>query len=353
MPLSVFEGLRRPFYAQPVAIPLPATLRLWRGARFVRWGSHAHRAHRHPSHAPRGDLEARPVRRAAIAAGRAFKAITAPRGAQAILLASAVSTQQNRSETTPSRDARVSAVLSSLIAAAGRFNPDISGTSLASCLLSPKGAYTPTEGSRDYTKCASGDRVDIARDTAGPAPAFTHTLLHSSAKAATSAAIVYTFCACSPLSRVLLVHRPPSALRRPDRLPAVLGGRTPTRRRRSHVHPVPGWPSLSHRLIFMQRLCGALLPPIRQFPARSVHGLRCHSGHCVRFERHSRRSQLDSRLLATLDCDGRDAPLQGGRELESLQRRCRCRSRRRWLLRSRLSRAAVRAMRRRNILSVL
>ena len=49
-----------------------------------------------------------------------------------------------------------------LVTAAGRFNPDIGGSSPAACLVSPRGAYTPAAGSSDYIKCAPGTSAPAA-----------------------------------------------------------------------------------------------------------------------------------------------------------------------------------------------
>mmetsp|Transcript_34101 Transcript_34101/g.93726 ORF Transcript_34101/g.93726 Transcript_34101/m.93726 type:complete len:273 (+) Transcript_34101:970-1788(+) len=115
--------------------------------------------------------------------------------------------------------------------------------------------------------------------------------------------------------------RSPSALRRPDRLHPVLGGRASSKPRRSKLFPVPSRPPLCRRFNRMQRLRRGLLPPVRRFARHAVHILRVHPGGQLRFERNGGYAQPDCRLLAPLQIDTRDPSLQVGGELEPLQRR--------------------------------
>ena len=50
------------------------------------------------------------------------------------------------------------------VAAAGRYNPDIGGTSRLDCLPSPRGTYTATEGATDIVPCMAGARVGMTQE---------------------------------------------------------------------------------------------------------------------------------------------------------------------------------------------
>jgi hypothetical protein len=117
-------------------------------------------AHRNLSSARPAGGVALQVKRAAIALALALEGTTAMRGARAILRASAVTLAQARTCAPPLTQFAMTAYAPACSwirhAAAGRFYPNIGGTSESSCGAAPRGTCSPFAGAHEVIDCAPG-----------------------------------------------------------------------------------------------------------------------------------------------------------------------------------------------------
>jgi hypothetical protein len=159
LPLSAPKERRPPSRAPLARSPRRTTSLPARSAKFAPWALRAHLALRRRRRAPREDTGPLEARRTCCAPVRVCKDTFASRAAPAARLVCAVSAMKLDPTTRKTYASSLSAPHHDA-AAAGRYNPDISSTSSAACLLTSPGTYTPAAGMNDRMKCAAGAEAD-------------------------------------------------------------------------------------------------------------------------------------------------------------------------------------------------
>mmetsp|Transcript_85724 Transcript_85724/g.256769 ORF Transcript_85724/g.256769 Transcript_85724/m.256769 type:complete len:277 (-) Transcript_85724:124-954(-) len=107
-----------------------------------------------------------------------------------------------------------------------------------------------------------------------------------------------------------LRSRPPSACRRPDPVSPVRFGQVPSRGRSRGVRALRKRKGFGRRFGNVHILFGAFLPPARAVPRESLHALQRHRGRRLPLERDDRVARVEEGLLAPLNRDNGDPPLQ-------------------------------------------
>ena len=87
----------------------------------------------------------------------------------------------------------------------------------------------------------------------------------------------------------------------------------------ARVPTMPQGPVVDQRIVRVHQLRRALLQAPRFFPGHRVRDLQCDSRCPLRIKCHDHIAQHDGWLLAPLDGNEPDVPLQVGRELEPVR----------------------------------